>query len=185
MPATLQWYEGDNTVDGEGRYPGDESGLRDLERMVGDTSSGRRFTDDTTLESGAVIPGTTPTRTEALTTLQRAEDAFIEWLATGGYVTITPTYATTYASAFRTLLEARAALAAVRVLSTRPTHERDSVLDEERGSRRIDGFAYQVRGVRDEILSGTFPLPRREGSGSISVGFPASRDPIFTFELET
>ena len=250
MPATLQWYEGDNVVSANGVYPGDDSALKDLERMVGDMASGRRFTDsvipvitdiagspasttdvlqvtsavgllvgqsvivgssgvtshditnitDTAITVSPPLPavptigdtvrtlfigGTTPDRTQSLTTLQRSEDALIEWLATGGYVTVVSSYATRYGSPFRTLLEARAALAAVRLLSTRPTHERDAVLDDETGRRRIDGFAYQVRVIKAEILNGTFPLPRNEGTGSgPSVGYPPPRDPSFTFELE-
>ena len=182
MAATLQWYEAaDNSVDADGNYPGDESGLLDVERMVGDLASGRRFTDPVeTIDR--LIPGTTPSRTEALRTLQRAEDAFIEWLTTGGYIAVTPAYSTSYPSPFRTLLEARGALAAVRLLATRPTHERDAVLDDETGRRRIDGFAYQVRTLKAEILAGTFPLPRAVASGS-SVGAPPPREPSFTFEL--
>ena len=184
MAATLQWYEGTNTPDGDGRYPGDEAGLTDVERMVGDLTPGRKFTDDEVV-GGQLVSGTTPTRTEALTALQRSEDAIISWLVQAGYVEVTPAYATSYPSQFRTLLETRAAQVALRLLSMRPTHERDAFVDETISTSRLDGYAHQVRGVRASILAGTFPLPRTSDSGGAggSVGAPPVRAASFDFDL--
>ena len=179
MPGTLKWYEGSNAQNADGTYPGDESGVLDVQRIVGDLGHGRVFRDPSGVE-----PGTNPSKSEVLTTLSRAESTIATWLATGDYVAVTPASGAANLDAFRTLLELRAQLASFRLMTARPVTNRDTVIQDEDTDSRSLGLAYDIRSTRKSIETGQFPMPKHSAARSITVGAPPSRDPTFTFDLE-
>ena len=144
--------------------------VSDVERMVGDLVTGRRFLDyiATDLDADPKIRGqspTNPTRSEVETLMERAADQLNAILTDAYYVIPVGTSDT---EAHSWIIEVNSALTSARLLGVLPIRERENVRGE-RGEldSRISLYQGQVTDWITAVKNGRFPATRNQSPSPI------------------
>ena len=151
--------------------------VADVERMVGDLVTGRRFLDT---DRDNRTMATSPSRSEVEAGLERAQGTLDNLLEVNGYAAPVTSQSQ---SALEWIKEVNAALVAARLLNTLPIREQDNFSDgSDSLTRRTQTYENQVNAWIRAIENGRFSSTRAASVSTVSFQAPA-RSREITFEL--